>query len=929
MSNKDTQKLEKQLIHQQIQIEELTKEKEALESVLSQTRIKCEDYQNEYEKAIIMKSRINEIVQSEVQKKETILNLQFEKRLKEFEYFKDRHNQQILRIQILEQENQNKDSQIKSFRRELKQALKKQYEGFQEQQWEQQRKEEMHETQDLRKKFGKEVQSYNDLSEKMSNILAENRVLRKLAKVPENYGFNIEDIKTSEQAKIEDFKAQIRYLEKEVEDLEGERIQLRNRLRIQANLFGQNPQGERYANLTQVQLIQVDEFVSNLKNKLFTNNKMDETKAQMQKKISQLELKVYQFERQQSDSEIKTQQKSIFSEKDIQKLIKQNDDLKKTLEAITNQLNIVQYSNLQKAPQPLPGQFGDWDDIQKVRSLKFQQITPADFFDSYNSGGFDKTLAKYQIAQLQVMNLESMHIMAEKEKENIVVLGELEEIKVKLEQCLLIQDNLYETYYEKNMQFEQEIKLLKEQINDKSIQVEILKSELNEYKNVVAMHKNNDQDKMMQKIAENAQKVSILDTNLIKVTRQYQYVNSLYNEINDSYKNYTTEFLNKEQLLIEKIHSLMQWKSKAQHYMQQLLKELQNSIKKNNYDILRQKYDKTQDEIVNLKERNTELLQQIHKLKNSDRELFEKNKKIGIMEEEIVELQLELEMVKNMLQVVDPTYKNYQIAYQKLIDLMQQKGISPMQVFQQIDENRDGSLGPKEFLQAMKKLELNFTKTEVDILFRFMDFDGNNNIDLKEFQRKLRRSGLNFKKTQEKIIFDLWEKIQQAGLSLGEVFKAFDKDGSGEVSKNEMHDTLKILLPNIDQETVDYVYELADTSGDQKISYLEFHSLFENIIQDNIRQFFQLYKRKLFFSREKLLMTVEELSWQKQVVLKIDEAIHQQGQYIKDLYQLIDNDNNSEITIDEFEGNYFNNKKKRLYKVKINNIKRRIKRFIQ
>ena len=46
--------------------------------------------------------------------------------------------------------------------------------------------------------MGKEVQSFNELSDQMNNILAENRVLRKLAKVPVNYGFNIEEIKIAE-----------------------------------------------------------------------------------------------------------------------------------------------------------------------------------------------------------------------------------------------------------------------------------------------------------------------------------------------------------------------------------------------------------------------------------------------------------------------------------------------------------------------------------------------------------------------------------------------------------------------------------------------------------------------------------------------------------------------------------------------------------
>lgn len=88
----------------------------------------------------------------------------------------------------------------------------------------------------------------------MDNILAENRVLRRLAQVPENYGFNLEEIKIAERHQIEDYKAKVRYLEKEVEELEGERLQLRNRLRILSNLFDQNPKGDRYKNLTREEL---------------------------------------------------------------------------------------------------------------------------------------------------------------------------------------------------------------------------------------------------------------------------------------------------------------------------------------------------------------------------------------------------------------------------------------------------------------------------------------------------------------------------------------------------------------------------------------------------------------------------------------------------------------------------------------------------
>lgn len=65
----------------------------------------------------------------------------------------------------------------------------------------------------------------------MENIMAENRILRNMFQVPDNYGFNLEEIKTGEKKKIEDYKSQVRYLEVEVEELEEERKILRHKLR--------------------------------------------------------------------------------------------------------------------------------------------------------------------------------------------------------------------------------------------------------------------------------------------------------------------------------------------------------------------------------------------------------------------------------------------------------------------------------------------------------------------------------------------------------------------------------------------------------------------------------------------------------------------------------------------------------------------------
>lgn len=76
----------------------------------------------------------------------------------------------------------------------------------------------------FRKKLEEERIKFAQQNEKIDNILSENRILRRLAKVPENYGFNIEEIKIAERVQIEDLRAQVRTLEKLNEELEGERL---------------------------------------------------------------------------------------------------------------------------------------------------------------------------------------------------------------------------------------------------------------------------------------------------------------------------------------------------------------------------------------------------------------------------------------------------------------------------------------------------------------------------------------------------------------------------------------------------------------------------------------------------------------------------------------------------------------------------------
>jgi cell division protein FtsB len=104
--------------------------------------------------------------------------------------------------------------------------------------------------------YQKLTEKYSKLCSDMENIVAENRILRRLHGVPENFGFDLEEIKIAEKQELEDYKTQVKHLEAEVEELEAERTQLRYRLRQFNTLYSNK--GERYKDFTPEQFELLD-----------------------------------------------------------------------------------------------------------------------------------------------------------------------------------------------------------------------------------------------------------------------------------------------------------------------------------------------------------------------------------------------------------------------------------------------------------------------------------------------------------------------------------------------------------------------------------------------------------------------------------------------------------------------------------------------
>ena len=74
------------------------------------------------------------------------------------------------------------------------------------------------------------VNDFNILCDQMEDVIRENRMLRQMADVPDNFGIDLNKIKIGEKITIEDYKTKIRLLIHNIDELETERAKLRHNI---------------------------------------------------------------------------------------------------------------------------------------------------------------------------------------------------------------------------------------------------------------------------------------------------------------------------------------------------------------------------------------------------------------------------------------------------------------------------------------------------------------------------------------------------------------------------------------------------------------------------------------------------------------------------------------------------------------------------
>ena len=145
--------------------------------------------------------------------------------------------------------------------------------------------------------------------------------------------------------------------------------------------------------------------------------------------------------------------------------------------------------------------------------------------------------------------------------------------------------------------------------------------------------------------------------------------------------------------------------------------------------------------------------------------------------------------------------------------------VNACKLFNQIDVNGDGKINKDELLKGLQnRIKSDTLKKDVDIIFQNIDMDNNGYIEYEEFVRG----------AVSKERFINTKVIQFA-------FRYFDKDGSGEITFDEIEAVFKQSITNKSKvhENLKKIISEVDLNGDGIISFEEFAIVMRKMLKKN------------------------------------------------------------------------------------------------
>ena len=619
----------------------------------------------------------------------------------------------------------------------------------------------------------KQTRDYNELCDKMEEVIAENRVLRQMADLPENFGIDMSKIRLGDRIKIEDYKAKIRILQHDIDDLETERAQLKHRIQFLANSL--EVKEPPFHLLTPEQKVEVARYAQNLyEGKENSQPERYDLVSRLREKDNQIRVLEEELSKIKSDGRgVNTNTGMLRGPKvnnqfeDLKKII--NDYRNEMVKLVSNKNgennNFTPDPRLMNIPPAYFNPSGNNFDIYSVN-----QLPPVPLFNNANinntnesssykfntrfriqpniiheifgvaENGNDSEALRKESCALQSQIIELLEIEKRRNVNDESLRKNLENVFNKLEKIALIQNEIFKRYMDRKLNAEEEIKKMQININDLNDDLSRAEKKIAAYEETINELGKRDSGTLNKKLIEKMKENAILDGNYIKLNRKYKALveeeKTLREFIDSSEKNN----LEKEKQLKETITKLKKWKATLTVYLKFVYGKLQKSVDKAEYDkvCLDNRYLREKNNMLTLREisfTKESTMNQTLILKYKDLE-----DSFYLMEEGKYDAEIEVNYLKHRLQELDANYYNEQKAFRKLISILS----SLNKTYRQI---RDAFLSINDSKPSLYNDYQNSRKEEKNNIFNDLSFLkgltlDNSFITKTEFENCLKKLGV-------------------------------------------------------------------------------------------------------------------------------------------------------------------------------------------
>lgn len=730
---------------------------------------------------------------------------------------------------------------------------------------------------DLRREVERLTKNWTTLSNQMEDILSENRVLREMAGVPENYGFNLNEIKLVERQKIEEYRGRIKRLEEEVEELEKERVDLRYRLRNMSTLYGEK--GLRFYNLTAEQMELVDKFAQNLRDGKI-EVPLNDRSRELLKEVERLKAQIQILEAHAYSGVpvvVPTADNGLYDQI-LEQIRQENKEIKELLIKLytgsaTPQDQAVIYKHiLQLPPAPIANPQGEYKEGYSYRYSSKMPVTEIWTGDT-----------KRDIAALQLQLIETLEVLCRRDQDEKITILELEEFRNKLREILLVQELLYEDYGKELNLWKQDRTSLSEQLDNFQQEIRELRTQLIHYEEMARTIQQQNPGTEKAKVAELTTRIALLDVNNLRLSRKYECLQAEENDLRQAYHNIEAEHAEKDVIVQKRIGKLKEWRVSATLQLQFLFKQLRLSVPYDQYEEVCHDLNLHREKLADCLDREAQLYKRLARFENMERENYEMSEKLKESRETRIEIDSELEMLSSRLEAYDPYFKLERAVLLKVVTILKNKHLAPEQAFAIFDRNGDGRISRPEFRAALEKIGIRLMPAEVDALVRSIDTDYDGNIKYSEFIKKLRIYGIEGMREEQQVLYSIYEAIVKLNYSLEDVFKIFDRDGDGLITRQELIDSFHNFGLGLTNAQIDKVLKMIDTNKDGQIRFEEFKRVFD---------------REL--SLEPVESKILELDWKDELFNRINTAIKTYNVDLTEAFSALDENKDGRITKGEF-----------------------------